>query len=377
MIMNRVLMLGLVAATSLLACASAKAINVDVRLPVDGEIVLAQWDGRTTPDVQWALDVTRLDTSFHFNEVKKLSLLIPTRQGPVTLPTLTAYDDMSRTFFTTVPVMVPTPNASATLWGTTIADNVSAAVPLFEVKYAFPSSESQLVGIETARVNGALVLFAVFKSGEVVTVDLKTGATTSVAALCDVNAMFVSHAITVDPVKNQMYVILNPNGVASPRQIVTLDLATHHVTNVSLATLKDHNPVLEAPFEIQWLPTLQTTLVFFTGNFDQLVFVDPATGATAFYVDNLAQFEGSSGVFQFTADDSLADDDTWQDSTIDHDKAKIYFQCTDTDTSGDGTTTLCVTAVPTKVGEMCRGVNSAIEPMSYGFAGMHFVSIVA
>ena len=49
----------------------------------------------------------------------------------------------------------------------------------------------------------------------------------------------------------------------------------------------------------------------------------------------------------------------------------MYFQCSGVDPdSGMVTTALCFMALPTKVGEQATWVNAAVEPMSYGFAGM-------
>ncbi len=53
----------------------------------------------------------------------------------------------------------------------------------------------------------------------------------------------------------------------------------------------------------------------------------------------------------------------------------VYFQCSGVDPdSGDVTTALCFMALPTKVGDHPSWVNAAVEPMSYGFAGMKFVT---
>ncbi len=92
----------------------------------DGEIVCAQWDGRTVPDVQWALDISRMSTSFRFKEVLKLQLLVPTRLGPVTTPTETAYEPHSRAYFASIPHN----DSSGYLWGVTIGGDVNSSTPL-------------------------------------------------------------------------------------------------------------------------------------------------------------------------------------------------------------------------------------------------------
>ncbi len=91
-----------------------------------GEIVCAQWDGRTVPVEQWALDVSRLGTSFRFKEVLKLQLLVPTRLGQVTTPTETAYDPHSRAYF----VSIPHNESAGNLWGVTIGGDVNSSTPL-------------------------------------------------------------------------------------------------------------------------------------------------------------------------------------------------------------------------------------------------------
>jgi hypothetical protein len=120
------------------------------------------------------------------------------------------------------------------------------------------------------------------------------------------------------------------------------------------------------PFEMVWMPTLQALCVFYVGNFDQLLYVLPRTGATSFLTNNIAEF-GLNGHFEFTANDFLEDDDTWTDAALDDVKNKIYFQCSDVDgDTGDETTTMCELPVPKKVGEHITFINVAISPMTYG-----------
>jgi hypothetical protein len=68
-------------------------------------------------------------------------------------------------------------------------------------RYAFPSPGATLISLEALQVNGSLALYAIFKSGEVVSIDPQTGATTTVANLLSTSAdgATVSGALTVDP----------------------------------------------------------------------------------------------------------------------------------------------------------------------------------
>jgi hypothetical protein len=81
--------------------------------PFSGYVVTAQWDGRTVPTVQWALDVTRQDTEYRFHQEFHFQQLIPTTPGNALSPTYTAYDEDSRVYFTTAARN----DYSASLWG--------------------------------------------------------------------------------------------------------------------------------------------------------------------------------------------------------------------------------------------------------------------
>ncbi len=90
----------------------------------------AQWDGRTVPSPQWALDVTRQDTAvctvllrfaayppllirsvrsaaqYRFQQELKLANLIPTTAGDALIPTYTAYAQFSVFSVTSYPLIV-------------------------------------------------------------------------------------------------------------------------------------------------------------------------------------------------------------------------------------------------------------------------------
>ena len=74
-------------------------------------------------------------------------------------------------------------------------------------RYAFPSEGATLISLEALQVNGSLALYAIFKSGEVVSVDPQTGATRTVANLLSTSAeeTTVSSALTVDPATATLY----------------------------------------------------------------------------------------------------------------------------------------------------------------------------
>ncbi len=64
-----------------------------------GFLVFAQWDGRTFPDVEWALDITRQSTEYSFDNQTlecQYQLLVGTSMGNASKPTYTTYDESSR-----------------------------------------------------------------------------------------------------------------------------------------------------------------------------------------------------------------------------------------------------------------------------------------
>lgn len=336
-----------------------------------GYVVVAQWDGRTAPDVQWALDVTRQDTEFREHQEYKFIQLIPTTKGEASHFTYTAYDEATRTYMTTVTRN----HSAASLWTMNInknVDNVTNVLP--EVRYAF-KVDAILVGLEIFNNKGVLTPLAIFKDGTVLQVDPKTGASSVFAQLIkDPTTQLVTTAIELEPVSMKLWAIVqNVNGLPG-RIMVTLDLPTKTISTAILAPLKNHDPALATPFDMLYLPSLKVVLAFYTGDFDQLIFVDPLNGEMAFGVFDLAEFCDSNGHYEFMADPFLEADDMWANSCVDNLNKLVYFQCSSVDESGDATTSLCAIPVLDSIKNI-PWVNTKIQPMTYGYAGMQYVQV--
>jgi hypothetical protein len=335
-------------------------------------VVVAQWDGRTVPDVQWALDVTRQDTEFRARQEYKFIQLIPTTKGDASHYTYTAFDAATRTYITSV-----TRNeSSGSLWGMTITkdvENVTSLGP--EVRYAFPEFGATLTGLELVNNRGSLTPLAIFKDGTVIQIDPVSGATKLFARLVNASSQLLTTAIELDPVSQKLWAIGQEATGLPNRFMVTLDLASKAVTSILLAPLKNHDPVLCAPFDMVWLPTLQVLLTFNTGDFDQLIYVSPASGEMAFGTNNMAEFSDGNGHYEFMADDFLEADDLWANSCVDSVKALVYFQCSSVDEDGEATTSLCATPILPSIKEV-PWINTHIQPMTYGYAGMEYVQVV-
>lgn len=361
------------------AMAYSPPISPTILANDSGYIVLAQWDGRTYPDVQWALDVSRVATHFAFKNELKLQKLLPTSDGTAPSPTLTAYDDASRTFFTIVSHNL----TAAKLWTSVINKNVSAITPVNDVLVAYPQLGATMVGVKTVTISDHLHVLFIFHDGTLLDVNPMTGATKPFCNLVGArNDTTVTTAIELDVASNTLHAVLEiaSPSYANPRVLVAVDLHSRTVgPHIPIKPPFFHNtdPSKSAPFQMVWLESLNNLLIFHKGSFDQIIFTDPKTGDSKYFVSNLAEYLGASGGnLQFVADEFLQAVDTRQNVVIDFEKALIYFQCSDVDPdSGFFTTSLCVTKLPTKA-TLTNYVNIAREPMSYGYGGMHFVKVV-
>jgi hypothetical protein len=336
-------------------------------------VVVAQWDGRTVPDVQWALDVTRQDTEFRAIQEHKFIQLIPTTKGDASHYTYTAYDMATRTYMTSV-----THNqSSGSLWAMTITKDVENVTAIGqEVRYAFPQFGATFIGLEIVNVKGTLTPLAIFKDGTILQVDQKTGATKLFAILVNATTQFLTTAIELDPTSGKLWAIGQQATGLPNRFMVTLDLNTKAVTSILLAPLKNHDPVLCAPFDMVWISSLQVLLTFNTGDFDQLIYVSPASGEMAFGTNNMAEFTDGNGHYEFLADDFLEADDLWANSCVDSVKGLVYFQCSSVDDSGEALTSLCATPILPSIKEV-PWINTHIQPMTYGYAGMEYVQVIS
>jgi hypothetical protein len=347
--------------------------------PFTGYIVTAQWDGRTVPTVQWALDVTRQDTTFRFKQELKMTQLIPTTPGPADTPTLTAFDPKSRVYLTATQRTT----SEASLWAMQINNavtNVTRTNPdNVQFQYPPPGGEwpnsDELVGLVAFSGPSNTTALAVFGSGELLQVDIGTGKTQMFGRLCN-KSYELTPAIAVDHSRGLLFAVIQGGSGAGNRHIVTYNLLSASVVStVEMSHLRNHAPAEFVAFEMVWVPSLKELIVFYTGRFDQLVWCNPVTGSISFADFDLGQETGSFGTISFTGDPRLEDDDFWSNAAVDTVKNELYFQCTETDSNGDGTIAMCKMKIPA-VERQYMSINDAIAPMTYGYAGMKFIQVL-
>lgn len=338
-----------------------------------GYIVTAQWDGRTYPNVQWALNVTRQTTTFEWTQQLELQNLLPTTQGPARSPTFTAYDPISRQYFVATQFNM----SAAFLWSMTLDSAVTAA-PMGEPQFTnYPQYGETLVGLQAVNIEGFVALYSFFADGSVFEINTQTGIGSMFVNLCGgVATRSLTTAFDHNSKSNLVYGITASTVGEPAYEIVTLDLNSGYQWTYALTTnLTGFVAAQESAFEMLWLDNIQQLLVFFTGNFDQLLFVDPYSGNASFAIQNLAEY-GLNGRYEFTVSSFLEDGDIWSNAALDSVEKNVYFQCSDVDPdSGAVTTTLCQIPQPQKIAPLYF-VNAAISPMTYGYLGMQYVQVI-
>ena len=99
--------------------------------PFTGYMVFGQWDGKTVPDVEWALQITRQSTEFSFDpKVMEMQYqnVIPNRKGPINVPSYTSWDALARNFFLASD---NNDRNTASLWGINIAPSTNTSTPIY------------------------------------------------------------------------------------------------------------------------------------------------------------------------------------------------------------------------------------------------------
>ena len=360
------------------------------------------WKGGQIPKLEWEYDVRRhTPTGTGLTPDTILSTLIPNRGGPADLPSFTAFDSASRSYFASSWFN----QSAAHLFTTKISAAVDSASAPTSVYFAFPKSGAIMIGLKShSNADGSVQLLALFESGEVIEVNPATGVTAPFASMVPSATPHhtLSSAIAVNSKTGTLLGVTdNKRDTSTPRLIVSVDLLTGDVKNVPLTTLKYHDPTSTTPFQAVWLEGVQQLLVFYagfeTGDFDQIIFASPATGAMVLMWRDLTQVPTIApppypGQVELTFQAHCktittcipAESDFLQTVTIDRDQGTILFQGTIQNSEGPGYAVRMLTMpIPTKVHEcMHQGLSCTLRTAAdtkppYGWAGYQYVEVVA
>lgn len=342
---------------------------------ITGYIVTAQW--AESMKQTYSLAVSRQNTAFSMKPVLPFQTLEAATTNPVGIGTVyTAFDPVSRLYFTTAAN--GTTRLSNWLWATNISKDVETGTPVCPpVTFDYFEVDAKVLGLRAVNVNGVVQVLVIYATGEVFSVDYKTGKTTSAGRLADGTNYIVTPAIAHDPKTKRIYAITQASEGQPNRNVSTLDLTTGVLSSVSLQALKFEKPFEEDPFSMVWVDSLQVLLQFQTGPFDQLKYVNPTSGEQSWAFFDLSQFDGTQGHFEILANQhGGVNDDTWQQMFVAPEQKLVYFQCSDVDPEGgDYDTALCMGPIYDKIREFDY-VNPAVEPFQYGYAGFQYVPVL-
>lgn len=347
-------------AVSLALIASAVAAPANA---FKGIVGTAQYrcDDFLCPD--WELDVARVDPAFRVHLITKLAELVP--KSPVasmSFPVLTAYHDPTRTFYT---VGLPE-QAGGTIWAVQVNAAADNSTMLTSARFDLPSGVGSLSRVHATRNNTVL---AIFDSGALFTVDPKSGSFTKIGSVIpsNVTGFKASQASVIDTDADILYTILSNSDNAV---ISTLYLQFSRLTSAPI-TLKREHYFLEALPTALWIPTAKRVALFLAGKdsgFDQIAYIEPATGNGEFLFDNLAE----SNLF-FMCDMNTKSCDTLQTATYDPQEDRIYFQATNIVGDDVGTTVLMFVDLTHKNPYIDTGLN----PFTFGYMGFHWIPVLA
>jgi hypothetical protein len=338
-------MLSLVAATSFALAisavvAQAPTTSVAPTAPptwappkFDGYIALSQYRCMDFMCHEWSMGVSRVATEcFTWDcqyEQKHLNTLVGTAAiADMSFKILTAFHAPTRAFYT-LGVVDPSSGKSR-LWTSTIADNVNSSTPFGAVQVTFPWSQmaNPIVSLEAHPVSGEPI--ALFADGTVGTIT--NGTFHKKGMLLEANSTrVVTQATAVNIVGGQLYALAMAQPGFGTNEgwptILTLDLTSwQKVADVNTPNMSATYADPPLYFETTWVPQINVLVVFATGNFDSIFYMDPTNGNTTTAVLDLAVC--GNFVTYFQDDDGTKSWDSHKNNAFDATTGMLYSRRT-------------------------------------------------
>ena len=370
--------LNVIAALLLAAVLAVAAVRPELRVGpraesnFHGYIVLAQFecDDILCPD--WSLMVTRLATecfTWNCSHEEKIEVqLVP--KSPIAymdFPVFTAYDAKTRNYF--VAGITGYPAATGRLWTVNVAENFSTFALINATHFAFPSQTAQFAALEVSSVTGLPI--GLYVDGTVTVINPVNGSLTTVGNILNGNATRVLTQATDVDIYNHMLMANFNDGMGNEIGFATMSLINFTVVStVFLGPLPYNNGMSPIIFAMNWISEINNLVVFGTGNWDQLFYVDPMTGNTTYACFEIEQLISE---LQFCTDTPVKMDDTYKNTAYDPKGKQLYFQATVGDCT-TGTTSL-VMSPPFVAGppQTIYYADIALQPLDFGYQGMHYV----
>ena len=335
-----------------------------------GYIVLAQFECDDFECPDWSLTVTRLATECFAipcsNEEKIEIELIP--KSPIaemSFPVFTAYNPATRLFY-----VAGIESWGYLLWSVKIADNFTAFTDGDGgVRFHFPTPDSVFTALEVNPVSG--VPLALYQDGSVFSLNTTNGMSSYGGNVLNQNASrIITQATAIDVSDGLLFANFN-DGFGNEIGFAAMNLSDYSVVStVMLGPLPNNNGAIPTVFAMNYIPGIKNLVVFATGKFDQLIYVNPWTGNTTYAIFELNQLMKG---LQFCVDPTVKADDTYKNSAYDPKAKMLYFQAT-VGNCITGTANL-IEAGPFADGDpqVIYYVDTALAPIDFGYQGMHYV----
>jgi hypothetical protein len=215
------------------------------------------------------------------------------------------------------------PYNQAGLYTSILANDLSTGAVKFNTTITGPSP---LASLET--YNGTLL--GVFRSGEVAQIDPATGKLSVLFNLLPngtgTRTRYVTSSVTVDQVNGRIFAVTRRATVTRAWELASLDL---HTGAVASAPLGKPSPTffweISRVVEAVYIPTIDRVVLFVTGLFDALVYIEPVGGAAYFAVSDFARV--GSG-YRFRNSNVTFDSDVWRNANYDPVTSYLYFDIT-------------------------------------------------
>ncbi len=307
------------------------AYSAGTRKSVDAYIVTPNFSCRGALCPEVALETLRFlpDLSYPFEKEKKrlATLIAPSDPRRMHFGAVSAFEASSRTLFVAASGVSGLPSSSSLLFVQTLASDLSNVsfpfgAPPDSLNFSYPSAS--LVSLET--MSGALL--AVFADGHVAQVQLPSGALVSEGSLLPsgpgADGRYVVCTST-DQEGHRLFAITANAALNRDYQVVTMNLTSGKVTTQPCKSfgIPPFFWDLSTVFQHRWIPTINRLVVFSSGLFDTLFYLNPIDGTGSYCIQDLSQVG-----YKFRDSPNTFDSDMWNNCDFDPVSNSLYFQTT-------------------------------------------------
>eukprot|EP01012_Entosiphon_sulcatum_P041187 TRINITY_DN54_c0_g1_i1.p1 TRINITY_DN54_c0_g1~~TRINITY_DN54_c0_g1_i1.p1 ORF type:complete len:386 (-),score=78.68 TRINITY_DN54_c0_g1_i1:137-1270(-) len=325
-----------------------------------GSVITAQFKCLDLFCPHWELDISALNHVTAIPDVL-LTLVPKSPAANMNFPVFTAFDPATRQF----TVLGLAASDDVRLWTVTVASDSKGVTPLVNASVtALPTNYGSPVAMHYARIAGLTRLYVVLSEGFLAELDIHTGAVGQPVAVLPGVSQASARAVgatALDAARGVLQVSLRSK-TSLQYTLVAFDLAAGKPrSNVSVSVPHD-TLELEDAFNAVWDNTTQSLYWLVTGKFDQILSIDPTTGAGKTSFNNLAE----DNWWWYTDSEAHADD-TLHVQTLDPATNRLYLQITYHEPDQDYITSFAYWDLGAKF------IYEIYNPITFGLSGFQWV----